>query len=84
MAPQTFTTTLTTEQKAALTAKAQTAGIDPSGGTLPPSHGVMLSFQVSGLVVIWTVVSKPWYITPSMIQGGIHDFIASESAVTGG
>ena len=75
MAQPTFSVTLSAAQKTALTAKAAAAGIDPGGGTLPTEHGVTLSFAVSGDVVIFTVLSKPFFVSLGMIENGIEQLI---------
>lgn len=79
MSNQTFTITLTDAQKQALTAKAQAAGINPDGGTLPEQDGCVLSFTVSGNVVTFTVLKHPFYATTGMIETGVEKFIGSAS-----
>jgi hypothetical protein len=74
-----FTVTLTDEQKAALVVKAKIADVDPDGGVLPEEHGVKLSYVVTGNTVVFTVISKPWWMTASFIESQIHGFISSQS-----
>jgi hypothetical protein len=80
MTPTSFNITLTAAQKVKLTAKAIAAGISPEGGTLPTEHGVSLSFSVLGLVATFVVLSKPWYVSVAMIQGGMQEFIEGQSS----
>jgi hypothetical protein len=75
----TFTIQLRDAQKASLTAKAEAAGINPAGGTLPTQHGVTLSFVVNGDEVVFTVVSKPFFVSVDMIKSGIEGLINSEA-----
>jgi hypothetical protein len=77
LSQETFTITLTDAQKQALTAKVTAAGVDPSGGVLPSQHGVSLSFTVSGDVVTFTVLSKPFFVTVGMIESAIEQYINS-------
>lgn len=78
MADQTFTVTLTPEQKAKLASLAQSWGADPNGGELPPKDGVKLNFSVSGNVVTFTVIYKPWYVPLAMIESEVDGFIEQQ------
>jgi hypothetical protein len=78
MSHETFTITLTADQKATLEAKAVAAGINPSGGTLPKKNEVVLSFVVSGNVVTFTVLEKPRLMFVAFIKHGVEKYINEE------
>jgi hypothetical protein len=71
---QTFELTLTQAEFD----KAVATGLNPVSGTLPPSHGVTLSYVANGLLVTFTVVSKPFYVTPGMIESGVKNLLGIE------
>jgi hypothetical protein len=76
---ETFSLALTDAQKAQLTLKAEAAGINPAGGTLPETRGVVLSFVLSGNTVTFTVVERPFFVSLGMIRSGIRNMIAAAS-----
>lgn len=81
MANPSFTITVTDAQKAALTLALEKAGINPEGGTLPSQDGVQLSFTVSGDVITFEVLSRPFWAPLSLIKMKTQDFINQESNV---
>jgi hypothetical protein len=76
---ETFSIVFTDAQKAQLTVKAEAAGINPAGGTLPETHGVVLSFVLSGNTAIFTVVQRPFFVSLGMIKSGVRNMIAAAS-----
>ena len=68
---QTFTLTLTQDEFD----KAMATGLNPTAGTLPPSHGVTLSYVANGLIVTFTVLSKPFFVSLDMIQNGVKQLL---------
>lgn len=72
---QTFKLVLTQDEYTQAAAKLKAYGLSPTSGTLPTSHGVSLAYVVDGLVVTFTVLSKPFFVSMDMIQNGIKGLL---------
>jgi hypothetical protein len=72
---QTFQLALTQDEYTQAAAKLTADGLSITTGTLPTTHGVSLSYVVDGLVVTFTVLSKPFYVSVAMIENGVKGLL---------
>jgi hypothetical protein len=71
----TFQLSLTQDEYTQAAAKLTADGLSLSKGTLPTSHGVSLSYVVDGLIVTFTVLSKPFFVSVDMIENGVKSLL---------